>query len=81
MERLRRGWLAADGGVEAMAHGKLEDKFETTAWLSQTTQQIQVLDYELHATLRVVGAGGTLNREQRARSLLLLLRGLGFSDA
>ena len=49
-----------------MAQGKLADDLTTTAWLSQTTQQIQVLDYELHATLRVIGVGGALNPGQRS---------------
>ena len=30
-------------------------------WISQTTQQIQVLDYEVHTTLRIIAAGETLH--------------------
>jgi hypothetical protein len=30
-------------------------------WISQTTQQIQVLDYELQTTLRIIAAGETLH--------------------
>lgn len=48
-----------------MAHGRLEDSLAPAAWLSQTTRQIQVLDYELHATLRMIAAGGTLDSAQK----------------
>ncbi len=53
------------GGMGPMVHGKLENNFTTAGWLRQTTQQIQVLDYELHATLRIIGAGGTLDPAQK----------------
>jgi hypothetical protein len=49
-----------------MAHGKLADNLATTAWLSQTTQQIRVLDYELHATLRIISAGAILDPAQKS---------------
>jgi hypothetical protein len=48
-----------------MAQGKLEDNLGLAAWLSQTTRQIQVLDYELHATLRIIAAGETLDSAQK----------------
>jgi hypothetical protein len=44
-----------------MAHGKLENSLASAIWLRQTTQQIRVLDYELHATLRIIAAGKTLD--------------------
>ena len=44
-----------------MAHGELENNLTTATWLKQTTQQIQALDYELHATLRIIAAGETLD--------------------
>jgi dihydroorotase-like cyclic amidohydrolase len=30
---------------------------QTPAWLLQTAQQIQAIDYELHATLRIISKG------------------------
>jgi hypothetical protein len=48
-------------GIGAMAYGGLEDNLIATSWLTQTTQQIQVLDYELHATLRIIAAGEKLD--------------------
>jgi hypothetical protein len=46
--------------------GKLQDSLAAATSLSQTTQQIQILDYELHATLRIIAAGGLLDPAQRA---------------
>jgi hypothetical protein len=40
--------------------GQRQDLAAST-WISQTTQQIQVLDYELHTTLRIIAAGETLH--------------------
>lgn len=48
-----------------MAQGKLEDNLAPATWLRQTTQQIQVLDYELHATLRIIAAGEPLDSAQK----------------
>jgi hypothetical protein len=44
-----------------MIDGKLENDLASAIWLRQTTQQIQVLDYELHAALRIIAAGETLD--------------------
>jgi hypothetical protein len=65
------------------AEGQGEDLAATT-WISQTTQQIQVLDYELHTTLRIIAAGETLHSahkralmaatSQRARLMARVIR-------
>jgi hypothetical protein len=44
-----------------MVHGQPENNLASAIWLGQTTQQIRVLDYELHATLRIIAAGETLD--------------------
>jgi hypothetical protein len=44
-----------------MAQGELENNLTTATWLKQTTRQIQALDYELHATLRIIACGETLD--------------------
>ena len=71
-------------GIEAMAHGKLEDNLAPATWLKQTTQEIQTLDYELHATLRIIAAGEILDSahkralmaatSQRARLMARIIR-------
>lgn len=48
-----------------MAQGKLQDNLAPAAWLNQTTRQIQVLDYELHATFRIIAAGERLDSAQK----------------
>jgi hypothetical protein len=48
-----------------MAQEKLEENLAPATWLKQTTLQIQVLDYELHATLRSIAAGETLDSAQK----------------
>jgi len=48
-----------------MAQAKLEDDLAPATWLSQTARQIQVLDYERHATLRITAAGETLDSAQK----------------
>ena len=67
-----------------MAHGKLEDSLAPATWVKQTTQEIQAMDYELHATLRIIAAGETLDlahkrafiaaTSQRARLMARVIR-------
>lgn len=48
-----------------MPHGKFENSPAPTIWLRQTTGEIQALDYELHATLRIIAAGEVLDSAHR----------------
>ena len=48
--------------------GTLEVGLTPANWLIQTTRQIQVLDYEMHVTLRMIAARGTLDSAHRRRS-------------
>jgi hypothetical protein len=53
--------MALPDGTE----GNQELDLAPANWLIQTTRQIQVIDYEVHATLRVIAAGGRLDSAQR----------------
>jgi hypothetical protein len=57
-------------GIEAMAHGKLEDNLALATSLKHRIRQIQVLDYELHATLRILPPARHWTQHTRERSWL-----------
>ena len=44
-----------------MVYEKLENTIAPAIWVRQTTEQIRVLDDELHATLRIIAAGEILD--------------------